>query len=173
METVPAVTEAVPSSVCYYFAAFADPITDGNILMEFCRTPTPALVSLGYAEFTKKKGTKMKLLKQRQPRFTELLLSNTNPVSQQTPPTTSQGQGEGRALWAGQHDTAQGQINTAQLAAAVKTRAGSIRRSHWNTSSAAQNPSVTSQMGGSAWDMLCIQVQQCQSSTAALKNFCF
>lgn len=29
------------------------------------------------------------------------------------------------------------------------------------------------EMGGSVWDTLCIQLQQCHSSTAALKNFCF
>lgn len=97
-----------------------------------------------------KKGTKMKLLKQQQPQFTELLLSSTNPVSHKHLQHSSQGHRAGpRACGQDKHNTEQGQINTAQLGAAVKTGPGSIRKSHWNTSSAAQS------LSPARWEALC------------------
>lgn len=102
-----------------------------------------------------KEGTKMKLLKQQQPQVTELLLPNTNTVSQQTLPTHEprpQGSEKPRACGQDKHSVDQEQTNTAQLHGALRTGPGSIRKSHWNTSSAAQNP-----FGTSWWDgRLCV-----------------
>lgn len=167
----------VPSCGCYHFSGFADHILHGNILLELCRTPTPAPVSLGHTEFTEKKGTKMKLLKQHQPQVTELLLPNTNTLclSKHFQHMSQGHRGVKSPEPVGRTSTTLISNKSTQLNWMVQLRLD-LEASGKAIGTQAQQHRihfVTSEMGGSVWDTLCIQLQQCHSSTAALKNFCF
>lgn len=121
----------------------------------------------------------MKLLKQQQqPQVTELLLPTTNTLSLSKHfQHTSQGhRGVKSPEPAGRTSTPLISNKPTQLSWMVHLRLD-LEASGKAIGTQAQQHRIhlapADEMGGSVWDTLCIQLQQCHSSPAVLKNFCF